>query len=334
MPRPLDAPARTRHGRTLLWCGVGTALGALYVGAAVLLQRMLPDAGLPGRLVHYTPPAVFLLPLAVPALACLTCRRFGLLAANVALILLGVAWLMPPSSPELRPPTASAARVRLVTWNVHEEVGATAPLSAALARQQPQIVCLQEARRDVFARLLPGAESAHTDEVTTLTTGHIEAKRAVRLGPHPNIRWGLETTIRLPQGAVTVLNVHLVRTFAERRVPWYWYGLGCFTGQVEQVRRLEAEAVVAWLAQTPGPCIVAGDFNTPPQTAVYRKLAAAATDAFAVCGAGWGYTYPRGCPVVRLDYVFCGSGVTPTAVHAVSGGVSDHRLVVADVALE
>jgi endonuclease/exonuclease/phosphatase family metal-dependent hydrolase len=273
------------------------------------------------------------LPLSIPLFFAVIFWRRRLVWVNAGLMVLAVLVLMPPRISAPRPRMERDTTVRIATWNVHEEFDEGEALSRALARQQPQIVCLQEARRDVFATLLPGAESAHTREVTTLTTGQIVSQQPVRLGPFPNYRWALETRLRLPQGTVTVLNVHFLTAFSGRTVRRNRHDLEAFLRRMDEARHLEAQAVREWLQSTSGARLIAGDFNSPPGTDVYREVAAVATDAFSVCGRGWGYTYRRDHPMIRIDHVFCSPEVRPLRVRAVNGHVSDHRMLVADIAL-
>lgn len=320
-------------GCLLLWCVLWTGLSAGYVAALIILQKAFSEAFLPTYLARYAPQPLFLLPLALPLFFCLIFVRKRLLVVNLLLAGLAVIVLMPPSLGGGRRPVPPDEAIRILTWNVHEEVDQVPKLRAAVTAQRPQIVCLQEARRASFATVLPDAETAHTREVTTLTAGKIESERAVRLGEYPNYRWALETKIRLPQGRLTVLNVHFITAFTARSLRRHRQEPTDFLERTREARNLEAEAVLEWVEQTEGPCIVAGDFNTPPGTEIYRLLTAALTDAF-VAGRGWGHTYPRDHPTVRIDHVLCGKGVRPLTAQAVDGGGSDHLMMVVDVALE
>ncbi len=330
---PTPLARRTSWGYTRVWCLLWTVLAGLYLLGVLILERAVGDSFVPAYVARYAPQLLFVLPLGVPLFFAVICWRKRLIWANLALLAVGAGALMPPSFPARRPRTQPAERIRVATWNVHEDFRNAAALGMALAEQEPQIVCLQEARRDTFATVLPGAETAHTHEVTTLTTGRIAAEQAVRLGPYPNYRWGLETRIRLPQGTVSVLNVHFLTAFTGRTLRRHQYDLQGFLARTAEARRLEAEAVREWLEATEGPRLVVGDFNSPPGSDPYRQIAAVATDAFDVCGLGWGYTYRRDHPMIRIDHVFCSPEVAPVRLRAVRGAVSDHLLVVADVVL-
>ncbi|MGE5531588.1 MAG: endonuclease/exonuclease/phosphatase family protein, partial [Bacteroidota bacterium] len=135
----------------------------------------------------------------------------------------------------------------------------------------------------------------------------------------------------LPQGRVRVLNVHYVIDV---------------TGRVRQIknpdeperkfhtkraRALQQQAVLAWLGETDGARAAVGDFNTPPNALYYRQLAARAVDAFGTVGRGWGFTFRRDQPLIRIDYVWCAGKLQPLKAFTTEGGVSDHRLLVTDL---
>ena len=90
-------------------------------------------------------------------------------------------------------------------------------------------------------------------------------------------------------------------------------------------------------AETPGPVVVAGDFNAPPRSAPVRAYAEAGLiDAHAAVGSGLGHTWPVGklpffVPGVRIDAVRSGGGLVPVACGVGSDTGSDHRPVWADL---
>lgn len=313
-------------------CVGGTLLVILWLVALVVLQRWCSEDYLPAFLAVYAPQPPLLLPVVAVMALCLLRLQWRWLALNAALLILGIMLLVPPMLPGRPvPPVDPATRIRIVTWNVHEEFTQTTRVRAAIARLKPDIVCLQESRRKRFNDALPGAQVAHTHEVSTLTRGRIVAKRAFPLGPPPNFRWGLDTDIILPQGRLRVLNVHYMIDVNRQIRHARKAGPATSGGSVQQVRTLENEVVVNWLRSTPGPRVAVGDFNTPPRALIYRQLAAVAADAFATVGRGWGFTFRRDRPVIRIDYVWCAGGVRPLRCAPEDGGLSDHLLLVTDL---
>ncbi|MDB4409176.1 endonuclease/exonuclease/phosphatase family protein [Akkermansiaceae bacterium] len=78
------------------------------------------------------------------------------------------------------------------------------------------------------------------------------------------------------------------------------------------------------------PTVVAGDFNAPANDAVYRLLGNNFTDAFGSVGTGWGNTYHRALPLLRIDHIFSSKMLVPLGCKTVKLKSSDHRAVVAD----
>lgn len=299
----------------------------------VVLQRCFSEDYLPAFLAVYAPQPLLLLPLAGTLLLCLFLWQWRLLRTNFMLLVIAIVLLVPPVIPHSKPPDAPQRRIRIVTWNTHEQFESTDKIAAILARLQPDIVCLQETRRGAFNSVLPGAKVAHTHEVTTLTCGRILRQEPIMLGETPNFRWGMDTDILLPQGRLRVFNVHYVID-VKGRINHASQQQGTRSqDRTQQARELENEVVLEWLRTIPGPRVVAGDFNTPPNAFIHRQLAAEATDAFGTAGRGWGFTYRSDRPLIRIDYVWCAGGIVPVTAQTLDGEVSDHRLVVTDLLL-
>lgn len=133
-----------------------------------------------------------------------------------------------------------------------------------------------------------------------------------------------------PAGPVQLLHVHL-HPMLDGGDPVKGY----FTSP--PIRRREIEAYVA--ALVPGlPVIIAGDFNEEPGGGVFafletrglRRVDTGATPTWEYHG-DW-----KGQPVnlrLRLDHVVLGAPLTASAAEVLSAGASDHRPVVATIAL-
>jgi endonuclease/exonuclease/phosphatase (EEP) superfamily protein YafD len=87
-----------------------------------------------------------------------------------------------------------------------------------------------------------------------------------------------------------------------------------------------------------GPVIMAGDFNATWGHAPFRELLSAGLrDSHVDLGQGLSTTWPRGIPLLpslfRIDHVLLSDGVEAVAVRNGEGPSSDHRPVIADLAL-
>ena len=83
--------------------------------------------------------------------------------------------------------------------------------------------------------------------------------------------------------------------------------------------------------------IVAGDFNSTPDSAFATRMRDLADDAWEAGGRGFGsgFTWPNGmfpCPPIRIDHVFVSHDLGVLSAGVGEGAGSDHRPVVAKVA--
>jgi endonuclease/exonuclease/phosphatase family metal-dependent hydrolase len=98
---------------------------------------------------------------------------------------------------------------------------------------------------------------------------------------------------------------------------------------VDSYRRQEVEGVlniVRARLSAVTPVLVAGDFNSEPDSAVVSRLRdSGLRDAWTECGRGDGFSYPADRPTKRIDYVFLGGTLRCTAAEVLDTQVSDHR---------
>jgi endonuclease/exonuclease/phosphatase family metal-dependent hydrolase len=82
------------------------------------------------------------------------------------------------------------------------------------------------------------------------------------------------------------------------------------------------------MANDRGPQVLLGDFNAPPEAPELAPLWTELTDA-----APAGPTYPADVPTKRIDYVTVSPDVLVRAATVPTTLASDHRPVLADLAL-
>jgi endonuclease/exonuclease/phosphatase family metal-dependent hydrolase len=215
----------------------------------------------------------------------------------------GIAPSYPATAPRLSP---------LALWERRRAL-----ILATLAREQPDLLLVQEAARDEDAA--PGAPNQATQLAQALgytlvyqpasqsrrrAAQHGQAvlaapgwtvERSARL-PLPSAsfpakdcaRMALAVDLHGPAGRVRVLNLHL---------------------SLDGAARLRSiDQVLGWIAEQPaGPVpILAGDFNEVPEGVPLARLRAAGwQDAWnRLTPADPGHTFPTPTPFIRLDYVF------------------------------
>ena len=136
---------------------------------------------------------------------------------------------------------------------------------------------------------------------------------------------GLRVDVARPQGPLTLIGVH----FANPQDDWPEW-----TADFSWLRDAVAGTSAA-------PVIVAGDFNAVPQHEQFRALLqrAGLSDAAEDLGEAWSPTFPSWrsypppasweIPVLPLDHVLTGPGVSPAALSTFRVDGTDHRGLVA-----
>ncbi|MEZ3181847.1 endonuclease/exonuclease/phosphatase family protein [Streptomyces pimonensis] len=323
---PHDSDLRPARGRAWGLLGCGVVLAAPAVLLVVRLTGL--DAGtllaMPMVLFpHSTALAVLVLGVvaAVPAL-----RSRWAVAVTAAVAVAHAALLAPRFVPEGRHVPAGSVELRVATVNVN--VGGADP--GAL------VELVRTERIDVLAvEQMPSSgvdalDEAGLDELMPYQELHPEYDSSI-YSRHPLSHGG---TARVgtawPQTTAEVaVGGHRVRFVAVHT----YYPLG------DPERWARDMAALTSLARSSGPdTVFLGDFNASLDHAPMRELLAAGlTDTHAELGHGWARTWPVGHPLVpplvQLDHVLHGSGLVGVSVgeHTVPG--TDHRAVVAVLAL-
>jgi len=109
---------------------------------------------------------------------------------------------------------------------------------------------------------------------------------------------------------------------------------GVWLGLEPEERATQIGEVLAFIGEREGAAILGGDFNSPPDSPVYARIAASGfADPFAVLRLGNPPTSPAIEPQERIDFVWL-RGLQPTNAQVMDSLASDHRLVVVEGTLE
>lgn len=238
-------------------------------------------------------------------------------------------------------------RVRLLTYNVHSCRGTDGrldPLRIAevIAGCEADIIALQEL--DVGRKRTGGADQAQIIASHLKLVSHFHPayhlaeeqygdailtalpSRLVKAGPLPSIgepRGAIWVSVDVGGVELQVINTH----FGLRRR--------------ERARQAATIMGPGWLGSPEcrkGPCVLLGDFNAVPASAVYRSFARKLRDVQSGEGVRPRRTFPSRLPLLRLDHIFAGPGVT--AVDAtvrsdlLTRTASDHLPLIATVDVE
>jgi endonuclease/exonuclease/phosphatase family metal-dependent hydrolase len=227
--------------------------------------------------------------------------------------------------------------LRILTLNTHRREVDAAAFATLVADTQPDVVALQEwtstNKIDVFLR-----DRWHGQRVAELYLASRYPIRRFEVLEHPSFadgRWGAVARFDLdtPGGLVHVANVHLASP--RRALEEVLESRGARSDRLQansERRRLQAQETVRWLDTCAGPLLLAGDFNTPPESTIYREFWSRYTNAFSSTGLGFGLTYFTRRGGWRIDHILAGPGwrcrrcwVGPTVGSA-------HRPVIAELA--
>jgi endonuclease/exonuclease/phosphatase (EEP) superfamily protein YafD len=206
--------------------------------------------------------------------------------------------------------------LRIVQWNVDRPDWRLDDDMRWLAAQDADLITIAEReprRRNLLARWQAGFPDYHlvlgAQEMLCLVRGEVlSVEKGVLL--RGSYRSLIRTRVRGRD--LTVLQVDIMASPpANRRIPWQ-----TLTALAETLR---AE-----------PLLIAGDFNTPLETAYAPALRAVAANAFETAGRGCAATWPMPLPVLSLDQMWTNRHLRAVRCEQVGSWRSDHRAVIAE----
>jgi endonuclease/exonuclease/phosphatase (EEP) superfamily protein YafD len=228
------------------------------------------------------------------------------------------------------PARPGSTTVRLVSANVLERNPLMGAYAEDLISTGADVIVLQEITPDHvatagFARLLDAYPHSILDPQVGYNGSAIVSRLPMSdrgyldVGGQPMTRADLVT----PAGPLRIVNVHAVAPVTRGRIA---------------VWRRQLATLATLEPPTGGDLVLAGDFNA---TLDHRSMASllhhGLRDAFVEAGTGLGATWPRWRgllpPLMRIDHVMVSPQVTVLSTRLDSGPGSDHRRLVADLAL-
>ena len=319
--------------------GAATALGglALAAGAVTTVGRLVPRV--PGvapdtwaMATSFTDVGAFAHLAAVLGLgsgALLGPSRGRLAAAALALVLTGVhlSWVVPGYVADDRP-AAGPGELRVLAQNLL--FGGADPAALLVAAQEVDVLVLTEITepaRQALEDAGVGARFGHQAGSSSLPSTGAAGTRVYSRYPLRSDgvldaglgeqHWRVELDV--PElGPVTVVAVHPQRPVR---------GGSGWAVEQEQLRQ----------ALPRDRTVVAGDFNAVDSHPSLRRLRADGfRDSDDLLGAGWNPTYPaqgRIPPLIAIDHVLVSDDLTATAFRTITVPGTDHRGVLATVAL-
>lgn len=305
--------ATWRRGRVI---AVLSALTAVLLLAHSLVPNWVGNAG--SLLETFLPwTGLLVLPLLVAALV----RRSAL--ALVSLLLPALVW-GGFFGGRLVDRTKAGGDLTIVSHNVNDENPDPAGTARALAASGAQVIALEELKRSEIPKYEDALAAGYPHHSVQGTVGIWSTFPLRDTQPVAIMPWtrALRTTVDTPKGPVAVFVAHLpsVRVRLDS---------GFTANGRDEAIGLLADAV----AGEPSPrTILVGDFNGTADDRALAPITARMASAQDEAGDGFGFSWPAGLPMARIDQVFV-AGVRPVASWTLPATGSDHLPVAASLAL-
>ena len=263
-------------------------------------------------------------------------RRWWLAAAAALIVAAQLVFVMPELSAAAAVPgwARHAPAVRVFDANIGQNPGFRAGYVRAIEQDRPDLVTLEEitpsALQDMVASGVLASFPYRCAAPVIGATGFLIASRLRLTGCQVRaVAWDGTTTPYMmgatlwsPGGPVALRVVHTLAP-----LPQYWREWSAALAAIGQSVR----------ASGAGTMLMVGDFNaTWGNSGFAALLRDGLTDGAAARGQATGMTWPNGAvvpPLVRIDHVLTGARLAVTEIAARPGFGSDHRYLVATVAI-
>lgn len=317
----------------------------LVAAAAWLAIRFGGDRWWLATLLLFGPRWVLSLPLLVIApLAIWQDRRQLLVLLLGGVILFGP--FMGLCLPLGRVRSAKGAKIRVLTCNVGGGDFDAAAFEKVYQKSGADIVALQECPEDLSAKLFPNWPVLRGDTLTILSRYPLSPGKSLQ-AMHPPHHWPrfslLQGIVKTPDGDLAFCTVHLpsprygLDTLLDRHTGLNFSRMNLL--KEELALRDETSREIGRIVGSLGiPVVIAGDFNMPVESAIYRQAWGDYANAFSNSGFGYGWTEKvelRGLPFgVRIDHILVGKGLIATSCWVDSDVGSDHLPLIAEIGRE
>ncbi|MDH3289378.1 MAG: endonuclease/exonuclease/phosphatase family protein [Gemmatimonadota bacterium] len=336
----LAQPASAAAPERVAW--VGTAGYLLFAVVSAGCLWWLSDRWWLATTLLFGPRWVLLLPLAALVPASLRWDRALLVPLALAAIIvldsvmgLRTGWRSWLAAPD---PTRD---VTVMTLNAKGGSSLSVALTDLLFGSRLDVLAIQECGTELLQRV-EALQDWHTDirdglclvsryPITTVSAMEREAFRVAGGA-------ALVVTYRLEADPIPlhVTNLHLEtpRAGLERiRAGELEEGISKLE-QKSSLREIELRRAARWAGEFPRPQIVLGDFNTPPESPIYRDAWSDWTNAFSVAGRGFGFTRMNGWIRARIDHILVDGSLDVIRAWVGPDVGSDHRPALATIRLK
>jgi len=261
-------------------------------------------------------------------------RRHRVLAGASAVMVVAQVVLVAPellAASPLPRHLQGALVLRVLDANVYQNNPSMAGYAEQIRHDHPDLVTLEEASTNDLHQLIASGALKH---LPYQFSNHARASRSLVMASRFPLRSivgssvdGLayldRTTVELPRGSLALWVVHTTAPVDSGVREW--------NDELDGVSRLLR-------SKRPHPVLMVGDFNATWTNRGFRAiLSTGLTDAAAARGEALDMTWSQRMsplpPLIRIDHVLNGPGVVVTSIHTQPGPGSDHRDLLASVAV-
>jgi endonuclease/exonuclease/phosphatase (EEP) superfamily protein YafD len=328
-----------------------------YLGALLTVTGMLRFVGedwWATCVALYLPRLGFALPICVLLPLMVILRQYRLMLTQVA----AVVWILFPLmglevSTHGISDSGSSPRIRVLSVNADSGYYGYDRIAASILENAPDVALVQEAFGDQADRLVADLQRAYP-YVRQSTQFVIASKFEIKESTDPE-RLVVNDRIRSPRfmryvlstpiGWVVFYSVHPESPRADFR---NLCGNHCrnsllsgrmFSGEAAQdinrnteLRTTQFLAALKQASTEVLPVVIGGDTNLPGLSKLLAVALEIYDDGFSQAGLGFGYTFHRRMPWMRIDRILTGRKLEVVKFATGCEGISDHLCVVADVA--
>ena len=318
-----------------------------YLASTILalgLMYLAGDRWWPGTLLLFGPRWALALPL-IPLLPLILWRKPGLLiplALGAGLVFGPFMGLRYSFS---RPQTVGKSPVRVLSCNVGGTKFDARQLSRLIQDFGVDIASLQECPEGLQLDLGAQWHDLRSGRLSIFSKYPLKDLPPVK-GIPVSGTWPLYPVFpciaTTPGGDILVYTVHLptarygLENMLDRKVGLNFNKARYLIAETQRRSHISQEARNSVETQ-PLPVIIVGDFNMPVESSIFRQHWGEFHNAFSCSGKGFGFTsvdIHKGIPIgIRVDHILTGNDVTPLACEIGPDVGSDHRPVIADVAV-
>jgi vancomycin resistance protein VanJ len=343
------------YRKAALWLFALTLCYGTILAVITAINRSGADRWWFGALNLYLPQAMWLVPGVLLALISLGIARQWAWLPWLCVIwvlgpIMGLCWSLQASSEP-----AGTVPVRVMTCNAKYGKHDIAALIDDIGLYKPDVVLLQDATGSLSGPLGNLFRKWHVrsfGQYVIASRFPLDKDEVKPINFFLEKQTCLRCRMHIGKTVVTLYNVHFqtpregLNAFrTARRHPWYLpKAIIQLENNVED-RLTQARAIREFVRQEHGPVIVAGDLNSPDSSLVCATLRDAGLhDAFAEGGRGYGYTYGHDLlqhrlpwfrvSWMRIDHIMMSSQLQSRRCWTGTGKASEHRPVIADLALK